>query len=54
MNPLKNEYLQERGLSLVVDLGACEYRKRYFGSVADDMRGYEFYHVAMAEVPHRD
>ena len=45
-----NKYLQERGLSLVVDLGACEYRKRYFGSVADDMRGYEFYHVAMAEV----
>jgi methyltransferase (TIGR00027 family) len=45
-------YLQERGLRLVVDLGASEYRKRYFGSAANDMRGYEFYHVAVAEVPH--
>jgi hypothetical protein len=41
-------------LRLVVDLGASEYRKRYIGSIADDMRGYEFYHVAMAEVPHHD
>ena len=55
MNPAEvNKYLQERGLRLVVDLGASEYRRRYFGSVADDMRGYEFYHVAMAEVPHHD
>jgi methyltransferase (TIGR00027 family) len=55
MNPADiDKYLQERGLRLVVDLGACEYRKRYFGSAAGDMRGYEFYHVAMAEVPHPD
>lgn len=47
-------YLQGRGLRLVVDLGASEYRKRYFGAVADNMRGYEFYHVAVAEVQHRD
>jgi methyltransferase (TIGR00027 family) len=55
MNPSEvNKYLQQRGLRLVVDLGASEYRKCYFGSVADHMRGYEFYHVAMAEVPHHD
>jgi methyltransferase (TIGR00027 family) len=55
MNPDEvGNYLQERGLRLVVDLGGSEYRKRYFGSVADDMRGYEFYHVAMAEVLHHD
>jgi methyltransferase (TIGR00027 family) len=55
MNPAEvNKYLQECGLRLVVDLSASEYRKRYFGSVADGMRGYEFYHVAMAEVPHHD
>jgi methyltransferase (TIGR00027 family) len=55
MNPAEvNKYLQERGLRLVVDLGASEYRKRYFGSVADDMHGYEFYHVAMAAVPDHD
>jgi methyltransferase (TIGR00027 family) len=49
-----SRYLQERGLRLTVDMGASEYRRRYFGSVADDMRGYEFYHVAMVEVPHHD
>ena len=55
MNPAEvNKYLQEHGLRLVVDLGASEYRKRYFGSVADEMHGYEFYHVAMAEVPDHD
>lgn len=47
-------YLHKRGLSLVVDLGASEYRERYFGSNAENMRGYEFYHVAMAEVPDHD
>jgi methyltransferase (TIGR00027 family) len=55
MNPSDlDKYLRERGLRLVIDLGASEYRKRYFGSAADGMRGYEFYHVAMAEVPHYD
>jgi methyltransferase (TIGR00027 family) len=46
-----SRYLQERGLRLMVDMGASEYRKRYFGSASEDMRGYEFYHVAMAECP---
>jgi methyltransferase (TIGR00027 family) len=50
INPAEaGKYLEERGLRLVVDLGAAEYRKRYFGDSADNMRGYEFYHVAMAE-----
>lgn len=49
-----SRYLRERGLCLMVDMGASEYRKRCFGSGADDMRGYEFYHVAMVEVPHHD
>jgi O-methyltransferase involved in polyketide biosynthesis len=49
-----DKYLRECGLHLVVDMGASEYRKRYFRSGADNMRGYEFYHVAMAEVTHHD
>jgi methyltransferase (TIGR00027 family) len=49
-----SRYLQELGLRLMVDMGASEYRKRYFGSGAHDMRGYEFYHVAMVEVLHHD
>jgi methyltransferase (TIGR00027 family) len=52
MNPTEvDKYLQRCGLRMVVDLGASEYRKQYFGADADGMRGYEFYHVAVAEVP---
>jgi methyltransferase (TIGR00027 family) len=55
MNPDDiDKYLLERGLRLVVDLGASEYRRRYFGGAADGMRGYDFYHAAMAEVPPPD
>jgi methyltransferase (TIGR00027 family) len=55
INPAEvDKYLRGCGLRLVVDLGATEYRKRYFGSSADNMRGYEFYHVAVAEGPHHD
>jgi methyltransferase (TIGR00027 family) len=43
-------FLAERGLSLESDLGAAEYRKRYFGEVARKMRGHEFYRVALASV----
>jgi len=32
-------FLAERGLSLESDLGAAEYRKRYFGDAARRMRG---------------
>jgi methyltransferase (TIGR00027 family) len=44
-------YLAERGLELDQDVGACEYRARYFGPTAQRMRGYEFYRIAVAHVP---
>ncbi|HEX7409053.1 MAG TPA: hypothetical protein VF515_15590 [Candidatus Binatia bacterium] len=34
-----------------LDVGPVDYRARYFGRVASDMRGYEFYRVAVAHVP---
>jgi methyltransferase (TIGR00027 family) len=43
-------YLDERGLKLVWDLGASEYRARYMGPAARHMAGYEFYRAAMAEL----
>jgi methyltransferase (TIGR00027 family) len=43
-------FLAERGLSLESDLGAAEYRARYFGDAARKMRGHEFYRVALARV----
>jgi methyltransferase (TIGR00027 family) len=44
------EYLAERGLELVEDVGADEYRHRYL--VGDDRlsRGYAFYRVALGRV----
>ncbi|MBI1816231.1 MAG: SAM-dependent methyltransferase [Deltaproteobacteria bacterium] len=44
------EFLAERGLSLESDLGAAEYRQRYFGDAARKMHGHEFYRVALARV----
>ena len=44
------QYLAERGLSLEHDVGAAEYRQRYFGAEARSMRGHEFYRVALARV----
>jgi methyltransferase (TIGR00027 family) len=44
------QYLAERGLSLELDIGAAEYRTRYFGAEAQTMRGHEFYRVALARV----
>ena len=43
-------YLAERGLSLERDEGAAEFRARYFGVAAREMRGHEFYRVAVARV----
>jgi hypothetical protein len=34
-------------------LGAHEYRPLYFGVDGRKMKGYEFYHVAVAHVPER-
>jgi methyltransferase (TIGR00027 family) len=42
--------LQAHGLRLVEDLGADDYRSRYFGPKARRMRGYAFYCAAFATV----
>jgi methyltransferase (TIGR00027 family) len=42
--------LQTHGLRLVEDLGAGDYRARYFGAEARKMRGYAFYRAALAIV----
>jgi methyltransferase (TIGR00027 family) len=44
------DYLRERGLELVEDLGAVEYGARIMGASPDLMKGYEFYHIAIAAV----
>src|SRR5262245_44652429 len=44
-------FLERRGLLLEADVGASDYRARYFGGRADRMRGYEFYRIAVARVP---
>jgi methyltransferase (TIGR00027 family) len=43
-------YLTEHGLDLQWDLGAAEYRARYFGDRAQSMVGHEFYRVAVARI----
>ena len=43
-------FLAERGLLLESDIGAAEYRRRYFGETAGRMRGHEFYRIATARV----
>lgn len=45
------EFLAQRGLSLESDVGAAQYRERYFNAAARTMRGHEFYRVALARVP---
>ena len=42
--------LQAHGLRLQEDLGADDYRPRYFGPRARNMRGYAFYRAALATV----
>ena len=43
-------YLAERGFRLVEDLDASAYRARVIGPSATRLRGYEFYHTAIARV----
>ena len=43
-------FLDERGLRLVSDTGAREFRARYYGGAARAMRGHEFYRVAHARL----
>jgi methyltransferase (TIGR00027 family) len=45
--------LQALGLTLVEDLGADEYRSRYWHSPNSHWRGYAFYRAALAIVPSR-
>jgi methyltransferase (TIGR00027 family) len=44
------EFLGQRGFRLVLDSSARQYRARYFGPAAERMNGYDFYHVAIADV----
>ena len=44
------EFARARGFALESDLGAREYRAKYFGASANAMRGYGFYHVAAMRV----
>lgn len=44
------EYLRALGLRLERDAGAREYRVQYFGPDGERMKGYDFYHVAIARV----
>lgn len=48
-----SEYLRARGLELEQDLSAREYRAHYYGSRGKHIKGYQFYHVAAARVPHQ-
>ena len=43
-------FLAERGFTLVADLGADDYRARYWGERGRRMRGFGFYRVAQAVV----
>ena len=44
------EFLRARGLQLDRDASARDYRSEYYGKDGGRMRGYDFYHVAMAHV----
>ena len=41
-------YLAGRGFSLVTDVSSIEYRKRYMGPSGRHLKGFEFYHAALA------
>jgi methyltransferase (TIGR00027 family) len=43
-------FLAARGLVLESDVGAEEFRRRYYGAAAERLRGHEFYRVALARV----
>jgi hypothetical protein len=42
--------VQNAGMHLLADLGADEYRRKVIGPTARPIRGYGFYHVALAEI----
>jgi methyltransferase (TIGR00027 family) len=45
------EFLIQRGLRPDRDASAREYRTQMYGTDAQQMRGYDFYHVVIAHVP---
>ena len=45
-----SDFLAQRGLDRQRDLGAADYRARYFGPRAQAMVGHEFYRVALARI----
>jgi len=48
-------FLQETGLRLRQDVGSCDYRAQFMGQRGRHMKGYQFYRVALADVPaHQD
>jgi len=46
-----SSFVAHCGLALERDVGASDYRACYFGGAACEMRGYEFYRIAVARVP---
>jgi methyltransferase (TIGR00027 family) len=48
------DYLSDRGLKLVEDIGSVDYRARYLGDSPDVLTGYEFYRVAIADVAEKE
>lgn len=48
-----SDFLRERNLVLDDDAGAQDYRLECFGPDSTRMKGYDFYHLAMAHVPER-
>jgi methyltransferase (TIGR00027 family) len=43
------DYLAQRGFRLLEDIDSLAYRRRYLGSSPRLLRGYEYYHVALAQ-----
>jgi methyltransferase (TIGR00027 family) len=46
-------YLATHGIRLLADLGAAQYRRRYWQAMPEQGIGYEFYRAALAEVAPR-
>jgi methyltransferase (TIGR00027 family) len=44
-------FLGDTGLRLRQDVGSCDYRAQFMGQRGRHMKGYEFYRVAVADVP---
>ena len=48
------DYLAERGLHLVSDVGAASFRQRAYGAAGETIHGHEFYRVAHAQIAAAD